>query len=92
MEVIILGLVTAANIIFILFKYEKARYADATMDLFLLVVVGIVFGGSYAGLVVGTIASLVISVYLYIKPPKLTSFSHNPELVSDFKERFGRRC
>ena len=74
MELVVIGIVTALNLIFIMMKFKADRTLDATMDLVLLVAIAIVFGGSFAGLVVGTISSLIISAYLYFSPPKL-SFS-----------------
>jgi hypothetical protein len=72
MEFLIIGIATALNIIIIKMKLEKKRWEDATLDASLLVLITIVFGGSYAGLVVGTIASMVISFYLYASPPTFT--------------------
>jgi hypothetical protein len=90
MEFLLIGLAVAANIIFILFKYERKRYADATLDFILLIVVTIIFSGSYGALVVGTIASLVISIYLYANPPNLPEASIDIDL-EDLKRRFSRR-
>ena len=72
MEVLIIGIVTAINLIVIKMKFEQKRWEDASLDLGLLIVVALVFGGSYAGLVVGTIASMIISLYLYASPPTFT--------------------
>jgi hypothetical protein len=72
MEVLIIGIVTAINLIVIKMKFEQKRWEEASLDLGLLIVVALVFGGSYAGLVVGTIASMIISVYLYASPPTFT--------------------
>lgn len=83
MEFILIGLAVAANIIFILFKYEKKRYTDCTLDFILLVLVTMVFSKSYGALVVGTVASLMISIYLYIKPPKLVQID-----IEDLKRKF----
>ena len=72
MEVLLIGIVTAINIIIVKMKFERRRWEDATLDLTLLVIITLVFGGSYAGLVVGTVASMVISIYLYASPPTFT--------------------
>jgi hypothetical protein len=53
-------------------KFEQKRWEDASLDLGLLILVTLVFGGSYAGLVVGTISSMIISIYLYASPPTFT--------------------
>ena len=98
MELLIIGVVVAANIIFILFKYEKKRFSDAIVDTLLLLIVTILFSGSYAGLVVATIASLLISIYLYKNPPKLQlNIKRNEstididKFVNEFKKRAERR-
>jgi hypothetical protein len=93
MEFLLIGLAVAANIIFILFKYERKRYPDATLDFFLLIVVTIIFSGSYGALVVGTIASLVISIYLYANPPNLPKLPESTINIDldDLKQRFSRR-
>jgi len=61
----------ALNIIIILIKLERKRHTDALIDSALLVAVAYVFMSSFNALVVGTFASLIVSIYLYIKPPKL---------------------
>lgn len=72
MEFILVGVAVFFNIAFIKWKFDRKRYADATLDLILLVLVAILFSGSYAALVVGSIASALVSLYLYVSPPKLS--------------------
>lgn len=92
MEFLIIGLAVAANIIFILFKYERERYTDMTLDMLLLITIAILFSGSYGALVIGTIASLVISIYLYFSPPKIPDLGINLSLdTEDLKRRFRKR-
>lgn len=71
MEYLIIGIAVAFNMLVIKYKFEKSRFADAFLDLSLLVVLSFLFMGSYAGLVVSTVASAIISIYLYFVPPKL---------------------
>lgn len=71
MEFVIIGIAVFFNIAVIKWKYDKARYADAGLDFVCLVAVSILFSGSYAALVVGTIASALVSIYLLVSPPKL---------------------
>lgn len=52
-------------------KYEKGRYADASLDFLCLALIAIFFSGSFGALVVGTVGSALISIYLLISPPKL---------------------
>ena len=71
MELLIMGLAVSFNIIIILWKFSKDRIADAVLDASILATVTFVFSGTYSALVVGTIASCVVSIYLLINPPKI---------------------
>lgn len=84
MELFIIGIVVALNIIIILRKFKNKRYEDGIFDSFLLVAVTVIFMGSYAGLVVATVASLLISIYLWASPPKF--FSGKDGLFNKFIE------
>jgi len=90
MEFLLIGLAVAANIIFILVKFNLKRYSDAILDFILLSVVTMVFSGSYGALVVGTVASVVISIYLYFAPPAVPGFGKTIDM-DDLKRRFKRR-
>lgn len=70
MEFIIIGIITAINFLFIKKKFDLKRYEDATFDLLLLVVILFIFSGSYGALVVGMVASLIISISFYASPPQ----------------------
>lgn len=70
MELLLIGIVTAFNLIIIKIKVEKARYGDTSLDIFTLFLLGVAFAGTYAGLVVATIASAIISLYLLAFLPK----------------------
>ena len=72
MEFLVIGVAVAFNFLVIKVKFEKRRVADATLDLFLLTVISFLFAGSFGGLVVATIASAIISIFLYFFPPDLT--------------------
>jgi hypothetical protein len=69
MEFILIGLVTAVNLIIIKIKLGKKRYEDASLDFLIFVSVIFIFSGTYSGLVVGMVASMVVSIYLYANPP-----------------------
>lgn len=71
MEFLILGIVSALNFIFILHKFQKNRIEDAVLDSLLFIGVVFLFNGTYAGMVVGMVASLLVSIYLYFNPPNL---------------------
>ena len=72
MELLLIGLVAAFNMLIIKYKLEKKRFADATLDLFLMAVLGWLFKGTYAGMVVAMVASMSISLFLLVSPPKFT--------------------
>ena len=81
MFLLIIGIATAFILMVIKYKVEKERYLDALLDLFTLSILSFIFMGTYDGLVVSTIASAIISVYLYFVPPKI------PERVIKWFER-----
>jgi len=69
MGYVVIGIVTAVNMIVVLMKVKRGRYEDAIFDVSLLTVVAILFSGSYGGMVVSMIASMIISIYLFANPP-----------------------
>ena len=68
MELLLLGLMVSFNFIVLIRKYRLGRYADATLDMSLLVVLCFLFSGSFNALITGSFASLFISIYLYFYP------------------------
>lgn len=68
---ITIGIATAFNFLILKWKVEHARYADAALDVFTLTILSFLFSGSYAGLVVATVASALISLYLLAFPPRI---------------------
>lgn len=68
MELLLLGLMVSFNFIVLIRKYRLGRYADATLDMTLLAVLCFLFSGSFNALIVGSFASLFISIYLYFRP------------------------
>ena len=69
MEFFIIGIVSALNMILIVHKFKKGRVEDGIFDTLFFICVTVVFSGSYAGMVVAMIASLIISIYLLANPP-----------------------
>lgn len=76
MEFILIGIVSAFNLIIIKVKLEKKRYEDAVFDLSLMALLAFLFSGSYGGMVVAMVASLAISTYFLVSPPKFVSMLH----------------
>ena len=70
METIYIALAVVFNIYIIMKKYDTNRSVNATFDLCLLIVVFFAFSGTEKLLVIGTIASAIISAMLTVKPPK----------------------
>ena len=69
MEFLVIGLAVAFNCIIIKEKFQRGRIEDGAFDLILLVVITLVFSGTYGALVVGTIASAFVSLYFMASPP-----------------------
>ena len=70
MEFIIIGIVSALNLIIIIHKLKKSRVEDAIFDALLMFLMLAISNGSYGAMVVSMIASLVVSIYLWASPPK----------------------
>lgn len=66
-----MGIFVFLNIAVIKWKLEHQRAADAALDAAVLVLIGWVFSDSISGLMIGTIASSCMSLYLLVSPPKL---------------------
>jgi len=70
MILLIMGCALAFNLLVIKWKFEHSRNSDAFLDLGLLALIAMFFSGSKEGLMIGTIASAIISIYLLRYPPK----------------------
>ena len=70
----VIGIAVAFNFLIIKWKFEHSRYSDAVFDIATLAIISFLFAGSFGGLVVATVASAVISLYLLAFPPKLPQF------------------
>lgn len=90
MEFVIIGTVSALNLIVIIHKFKKGRVEDGIFDSILFVVMASLFAGSYGGMVVAMIASLIISIYLWASPPQFfRAFTKREDVknaVKDFKK------
>ena len=69
MEFLIIGIVSALNLIVIVHKFRKGRVEDGIFDSILFGFMAVLFSGSYGGMVVAMISSLIISIYLWASPP-----------------------
>lgn len=69
--VVIAAIATAFNFLIILWKFSKTRYLDGSLDLVIFVSISALFSQTVTGLQIGMIASMLVSLYLLINPPKL---------------------
>lgn len=69
MEFLLIGIVSALNLIIIIHKFKKSRVEDGIFDIVLFGLLVVLFSGSYSGMVVGMVASICVSAYLWFCPP-----------------------
>ena len=74
--ILIMGIALAFNFLIIKWKFEHNRTSDAALDAGLLALIGVVFSSTITGLMIGTIASAIISLYLLAFPPKAFNMSY----------------
>lgn len=72
----LIGIAVAFNFVIIIHKYRKNRYADATLDLFILGIICFLFNGTFSALATGTVASMFVSFYLLFKPVYIKGLFH----------------
>ena len=84
MLLLVMGLCTAFNFIVIFKKWQMKRYCDFLFDMATMVIICILFSGTFSALAVGMVASMAVSIYLYFKP--LTFKELIPELPKDEDE------
>ena len=82
MEVLAIGLITAFNFIIVIWKFKKDRINEAVLDLGIMSAIIYAFQGTHSGMVVGMVASLVVSIYLLMNP---IDFDEGDEDVEESK-------
>ncbi len=91
-EALLIGLATAFNALVIKWKVEKLRYEDAAFDVLILFILASLFSGSMGGMIIATISSFIVSLYLLVSPPtffaKLDIDKDN--LIEEWKKRLPR--
>ena len=70
MMLIVIGIVTAINLMILKMKFEQGRYGDMALDFLALATLSAFFGQTLGGMTIAMISSLIISIYLYIFPPE----------------------
>ena len=71
MEALLIGVAASLNFLVIYWKIEHKRFVDAALDGGILFLLTMMFNQSTGGMVIATIASAVISLFLLIKKPEL---------------------
>ena len=66
---LLLGLAAAFNFLILKWKFEHGRYGDVALDIMSLVILSVLFGNSILGLIIATLSSMMISLYLLFNPP-----------------------
>jgi len=79
MDFAFLGVIAFFNFAVIIAKLNRSRYADATIDVASLFFLNAMFAGSFGGAVVATVASAVMSIYLFFTPLTFLNFESNEE-------------
>jgi len=86
-EAILIALATVFNIMIIKWKLGKKRYEDAAFDFTILLILAMLFSGSLGGLVIATITSFFVSLYLILSPPTFLSTIDSSKLLDEWKKR-----
>jgi hypothetical protein len=87
MEAVIIAIAAAFNLLIIKWKVEHHRYQDAILDTILLVILSSVFANSLGGMIIATISSFMISIYLLFSPPTFLSFVDTTDFMDKWKGR-----
>ena len=70
MEILIISVAVFLNFMLLVWKLNKERYADFTVDLITLIALSYLFSGTYIGMVVALVAGAMMSIYLALFPPQ----------------------
>jgi len=90
MDFAFLGIIAFFNFAVIIAKLNKGRLADATIDVASLFFLNSMFAGSFGGAVVATVASAVMSLYLFFTPLTFLDFSSDSvEEEEDILAKYG---
>lgn len=86
MDFAFLGIIAFFNFAVIIAKLNRGRYSDATLDVASLFFLNAMFAGSFGGAVVATVASAVMSLYLFFTPLKfIPTFGNEKESTEEEK-------
>lgn len=82
MEYLLFGIMTFFNFAILLSKLQKKQYANAIIDAMIMIIICVLFSGSFAALATGMTASALFSIYLMWKKPTLASIIGKPAKVT----------
>jgi len=83
---LLIGVITAFNLMIFKIKFEQKRYGDLLYDIVTFMILNAIFGGTLGGMIVAMIASGIISVYLYFNPPEKSFGSFIEDIIKNFKK------
>lgn len=86
MEFIVIGIISAFNLIIIKVKVSKGRYADACLDILAMLILAGMFGGTMGGMIIAMVASLIISIYLLKYPPGFSNTNFTKTIKDKYDE------
>jgi len=66
MIALIIGLVTAFNLLILIVKFKAGRYGDLAVDVVALIILSAMFGNTILGMLIAMVASFAISLYLLV--------------------------
>ena len=69
-ELFVVGIIAALNMLIIKVKVEKGMILNAVLDFGIFLLFVKLSGGTLGGMVIATIGSLFISIALLVSPPK----------------------
>ena len=81
-----LGAMVLFNFVILRIKWNKGLYVDVVVDIIMLVMLNIVFGGSILGVISATAGSTLISLYLIWYPITLLSAKQKDDLKACFSD------
>ena len=90
MDLFIGSIAIVFNIVAIMFKFRSGDYTASLLDLFMVIILVNVFGGTGDGIAMANIASFILSVIFFFQPPRAADFipQELKDMVEDFNHKF----
>ena len=70
----IVGIALAFNLIILIWKVKKARYVDFLIDITCMIFICWLFSTTMTSLCIGMIGSMLVSLYLLIRPIRIFGY------------------